>query len=155
MSNDSGPVELDEIDKAIIRMLQVDGRIPYSKLGPGVGLSQAAARQRVQRLVESGVMQVVAVTDPSMLGFDLQAMVGLNIDGDVEAVANEIAELADVDYVVATAGRFDVICEVVCADRSALHELVNSRIRAVDGVRSTEVLTYLHLVKQTYAWGAR
>ena len=155
MSTAGEPLDLDDIDKRIIRMLQLDGRAPYSRLAPEVGLSQAAVRNRVQRLIDRGVMQVVAVTDPSMVGFDLQAMVGVSVDGDVVEVASALAELGDVDYVVATAGRFDVICEVVCTDTDALHDLVNEQIRAIEGVRSTEVLTYLRLVKQTYAWGAR
>ena len=147
--------ELDPTDKAIIRALQIDGRAPYSKLGPAVGLSQAAVRQRVQRLVESGVMQVVAVTDPATLGFAVQAMVAITVSGDVRAVAAELEELDEVDYVVMTAGRFDVLAEVVCTDTHHLLDVVNDRIRAIPNVSGTEVFTYLNLVKQTYSWGVR
>lgn len=147
--------ELDPTDKAIIRALQIDGRAPYSKLGPAVGLSQAAVRQRVQRLVESGVMQVVAVTDPATLGFAVQAMVAISVSGDVRAVAAELEELDEVDYVVMTAGRFDVLAEVVCTDTHHLLDVVNDRIRAIPNVSGTEVFTYLNLVKQTYSWGVR
>lgn len=147
--------ELDPTDKAIIRALQIDGRAPYSKLGPAVGLSQAAVRQRVQRLVESGVMQVVAVTDPATLGFPVQAMVAITVSGDVRAVAAELEELDEVDYVVMTAGRFDVLAEVVCTDTHHLLDVVNDRIRAIPNVSGTEVFTYLNLVKQTYSWGVR
>lgn len=147
--------ELDPTDKAIIRALQIDGRAPYSKLGPAVGLSQAAVRQRVQRLVESGVMQVVAVTDPATLGFAVQAMVAISVSGDVRAVAAVLEELEEVDYVVMTAGRFDVLAEVVCTDMHHLLDVVNDRIRAIPNVSGTEVFTYLNLVKQTYSWGAR
>jgi len=146
-------IELDEVDKAVIRALQTDGRTPYSKLGPMVGLSQAAVRQRVQRLIERGVMQVVAVTDPAMLGLGLQAMVGVRVEGDTRAVADRIATSVDVDYVVITAGRFDLLVEVVAPDAGALLDLVTVAIRDVPGVVSTEILTYLKLVKQTYAWG--
>ena len=149
------PVELDPVDKAIIRALQEDGRTPYSKLGPAVGLSQAAVRQRVQRLVDRGVMQVVAVTDPAMLGLGLQAMVGVTITGDVRPVADAVAALAEVEYVVITAGRYDLMVEVVCADTGHLLDLVNDRLRTIDGVTSTEIFTYLSLVKQTYSWGVR
>jgi Lrp/AsnC family transcriptional regulator, regulator for asnA, asnC and gidA len=152
---DAGPVTLDEIDKAVIRELQVDGRLSYAQLGPLVGLSQAAVRQRVQRLIDRGVMQVVAVTDPQMLGFSVQALVGLRVDGDVRAVARSIADLAEVDYVVVTAGRFDILAEVVCEDNEQLLDLVNDVLRAQPGVRSSEVFTYLHLEKQTYSWGTR
>ena len=147
--------DLDDTDKAIIRALQIDGRRPYSKLGPAVGLSQAAVRQRVQRLIDRGVMQVVAVTDPATLGFAVQAMVAVSVTGDVRAVADQLGDLPEVEYVVITAGRFDLLVEVVCSDTHHLLQVVNDRIRAVDGGTSTEVFTYLHLVKQTYSWGVR
>jgi Lrp/AsnC family transcriptional regulator, regulator for asnA, asnC and gidA len=151
--SDELPVVLDDIDKAIIRELQLDGRTPYAKLGPAVGLSQAAVRQRVQRLIENGVMQVVAVTDPLMLGFKLEAMIGIEVDGDMRAVASKLAEVDNVDYVVVTTGRFDLVVEVVCRDHEELLHIINDVIRAVPGVRATETFTYLHLEKQTYSWG--
>jgi len=150
--SDAGAVDLDDVDKAIIRALQSDGRIPYSKLGPTVGLSQAAVRQRVQRLTDRGVMQIVAVTDPSMLGLGLQAMVGVQVHGDVRAAADAVAAVPQVEYVVITAGRYDLLVEIVAADPSALLDLVEG-IRSAPGVVSTEILTYLKLVKQTYTWG--
>jgi Lrp/AsnC family transcriptional regulator for asnA, asnC and gidA len=150
---DKPTVVLDDIDKAIIRELQLDGRTPYAKLGPAVGLSQAAARQRVQRLIENGVMQVVAVTDPLMLGFKLEALIGVEVDGDLRAVASKLAEVDNVDYVVVTTGRFDLVVEVVCRDHGELLNLINDVVRAIPGVRATETFTYLHLEKQTYSWG--
>lgn len=147
--------ELDHVDKAIISALQLDGRAPYSKLGPAVGLSQAAVRQRVQRLIESGVMQVVAVTDPATLGFAVQAMVAITVTGDVREVAAEVEKLEEVEYVVITAGRFDLLVEIVCTDTHHLLDVVNDRIRAIPNVSTTEVFTYMSLVKQTYSWGVR
>lgn len=149
------PVSLDEIDKAIVRELQLDGRAAYAKLGPAVGLSQAAVRQRVQRLIESGVMQVVAVTDPLTLGFGLQAMIGLEVDGDLRKVAEKLAEDESISYVVITSGRFDLLLEVVCTGNEELLQIINEVIRTTPGVRNTEVFTYLHLEKQTYSWGTR
>lgn len=153
-----GPTEsvtLDDIDKAIVRELQVDGRMPYAQLGPKVGLSQAAVRQRVQRLISSGVMQVVAVTDPLRLGFTLQAMVGIRATGDVRALAERLAKVPEIDYVVVTSGRFDLLLEVVCEGHEELFELLNDEVRSVEGVLTAEVFTYLHLEKQTYSWGTR
>lgn len=147
------PVAIDEIDKAIIRELQLDGRLPYAKLGPKVGLSQAAVRQRVQRLIEAGVMEVVAVTDPLTLGFGLQAMVGISVDGDLRTVAAKLAQVDEVAYVVVTSGRYDLLVEVVCRDTEQLLGVVNDVIRDLPGVRTTETFTYLHLEKQTYSWG--
>ncbi|MGH9262903.1 MAG: Lrp/AsnC family transcriptional regulator [Acidimicrobiales bacterium] len=146
-------IAIDEIDKAIIRELQLDGRTAYARLGPAVGLSQAAVRQRVQRLIESGVMQVVAVTDPLTLGFGLRAMVGVTVDGDLRRAAAELAKIDEVAYVVVTSGRFDLLVEVVCRDNEQLLALVNDGVRAIPGVRTTETFTYLHLEKQTYSWG--
>jgi Lrp/AsnC family transcriptional regulator, regulator for asnA, asnC and gidA len=146
---------LDAIDKAIIRALQVDGRMSYAKLGPRVGLSQAAVRQRVQRLTESGAMQVVAVTDPLSVGFTVQAMIGVQADGDLRTLGASLAAVGEIDYVVVASGRYDLLLEVVCEDSDHLLALVNDVIRTTPGVRSAEVFTYLDLVKQTYSWGTR
>ena len=143
------------MSKAIIESLQSDGRRSYAGIGQSVGLSEAAVRQRVQRLVDGGVMQIVAVTDPMQLGFTRQAMIGVRCQGDATRVAEKLAKVAAVDYVVLTAGSFDIIVEVVCADDSELLELLNTEIRAVPGVSSTETLVYLKLVKQQYNWGTR
>ena len=146
---------LDDTSKAIIEQLQEDGRRPYATIGKAVGLSEAAVRQRVQKLVDSGVMQIVAVTDPTQTGFARQAMIALSIAGDVEQVADELAAIDEVDYIVVTAGSFDIIAEVVVEDDAHLLTLVNRRIRAIPGVTRTETFLYLKLVKQTYNWGAR
>lgn len=148
----TAPIDIDEVDKAIIRHLQEDGRMPYSRLGPAVGLSQAAVRQRVQRLIEKGVMLVVAITDPVTLGFAVQAMIGIGVEGSVRAVADALSALHEVEYVVITAGRFDLLVELVCKDMRALFDVVNDRIRPVKGVRSTEIFTYLALAKRSYSW---
>jgi Lrp/AsnC family transcriptional regulator, regulator for asnA, asnC and gidA len=147
-------IVLDDIFKRIIEQLQADGRQSYAAIGKAVGLSEAAVRQRVQRLQEAGVMQIVAVTDPLTLGFRRQAMIGLKCDGDLEKVADVLAEMAEIDYVVITAGSFDLLLEVVCEDDDHLLEIM-SRVRGVPSVKSTETLVYLKLRKQTYTWGTR
>ena len=146
---------LDDVSKAIIEQLQQDGRRSYAAIGKVVGLSEAAVRQRVQRLVDSGVMQVVAVTDPLELGFARQAMVGIRVTGQLEPVADALAELPEVDYVVITAGSFDLLAEVVCESDDHLLSLISGKIRTIDGVVSTETFMYLRLRKQTYSWGVR
>ena len=157
LSRPSGPktVQLDEVSKAIIEQLQGDGRRSYAEIGKAVGLSEAAVRQRVQKLTDAGVMQVVAVTDPLQLGFYRQAMVGIRVSGDTTVVAQALSELAAVDYVVLTAGSFDILAEVVCETDDDLIELLNREIRAIDGVQSTETFVYLKLQKQFYNWGTR
>ena len=146
---------LDEVSKAIIEQLQQDGRRSYAAIGKVVGLSEAAVRQRVQRLVDSGVMQVVAVTDPLELGFARQAMVGIRVNGQLEPVADALAELPEVDYVVITAGSYDLLAELVCESDDHLLSLISGKIRTIEGVVSTETFMYLQLRKQTYSWGVR
>ena len=145
--------KLDNVDRAIISALQVDGRMSYAELGPRVGMSQAAVRQRVNRLIDRGVMQVVAVTDPLSLGLSTQAMVGITVSGDVRTVAAAVADLVEAEYVLITAGRFDVLAEVLCEDNDALLTLVNDRILQIDGVASTEVSPVLKMEKLTFSWG--
>lgn len=148
-------VVLDATSKAIIEQLQQDGRRAYATVGRAVGLSEAAVRQRVQRLRDTGVVQIVAVTDPLQVGFSRQAMIGIRVEGDLESVADELAAMDEVDYVVITAGSFDLLAEVVCEDDGHLLDVLNTRIRAIPGVRGTETFVYLKLRKQTYTWGTR
>jgi Lrp/AsnC family transcriptional regulator for asnA, asnC and gidA len=147
--------QIDDVSKAIIEQLQVDGRRSYAEIGKAVGLSEAAVRQRVQKLTESGVMQIVAVTDPMQLGFYRQAMIGVRVTGDTRAVADKLAAMPAVDYVVLTAGSFDILAEVVCENDLDLIDMLNSEIRTLDGVLSTETFVYLKLHKQFYNWGTR
>ncbi|WP_326820608.1 Lrp/AsnC family transcriptional regulator [Streptosporangium sp. NBC_01639] len=149
-----GPVVLDEISKQIIEQLQGDGRKPYAAIGKAVGLSEAAVRQRVQRLLDAGVMQIVAVTDPLILGFPRQAMIGIKCEGDLEMVADELSAIQEIDYVVLTAGSLDIMVEVVCESDQHLLEILG-KIRAIPTVRATETFVYLKLHKQTYSWGTR
>jgi Lrp/AsnC family transcriptional regulator for asnA, asnC and gidA len=147
-------IVLDDVSRSIIEQLQQDGRRSYARIAAAVGLSEAAVRQRVQRLLDAGVMQIVAVTDPMQVGFARQALVSVRSSGDARLVADRLATLPEVDYVVVTAGSFDVLLEVVCEDDDHLLDTV-ARIRGVDGVASTETSVYLGLRKQTYAWGTR
>ena len=147
--------DLDDISKAIIAQLQQDGRRSYASIGKAVGLSEAAVRQRVQRLTEGGVMQIVAVTDPLQLGFARQAMVGIRVTGALEPVADALSEISEVDYVVLTAGSYDLLAEVVCESDEHLLEIISHQIRGIPGVAGTETLVYLKLRKQTYSWGVR
>ena len=150
-----GNPPLDDVSKAIIEQLQQDGRRPYAAIGKAVGLSEAAVRHRVQRLLDSGVMQVVAVTNPLQVGFPRAAMIGITVEGDLEAVAAEVEALPEVDYLVICAGGFDLMAEVVAEDDDHLLEILNRRIRPIAGVKRTETFVYLQLRKQIYTWGTR
>jgi Lrp/AsnC family transcriptional regulator for asnA, asnC and gidA len=149
------PSSLDDVSKAIIAQLQQDGRRSYASIGKAVGLSEAAVRQRVQRLIESGVMQIVAVTDPLQLGFARQAMVGIRVTGALEPVADALSAIREVAYVVLTAGSYDLLAEVVCESDEHLLDIISNEIRGIPGVAGTETLVYLKLRKQTYSWGVR
>ena len=146
---------LDSISKAIIEQLQSDGRRAYARIASVVGLSEAAVRQRVARLVDAGVMQIVAVTDPLELGFARQAMLGVTVDGPLQPVVAALSGLEEVVYVVVTAGDFDVLVEVVGTSDAHLLELVTSRIRPIPGIKAIHTYLYLELAKQTYTWGVR
>ncbi|MGH1522640.1 Lrp/AsnC family transcriptional regulator [Leifsonia sp. L25] len=154
-TNGTKAATIDDVSKAIIEQLQVDGRKSYAEIGKAVGLSEAAVRQRVQKLTESGVMQIVAVTDPMQLGFYRQAMIGVRVTGDTLVIADKLAAMPAVDYVVLTAGTYDILAEVVCENDLDLITMLNSEIRTLEGVLSTETFVYLKLHKQFYNWGTR
>jgi Lrp/AsnC family transcriptional regulator for asnA, asnC and gidA len=147
-------VRLDATAKRIIELLQEDGRISYAAIAKAVGLSEAAARARVQKLLDSDVMQVVAVTDPTQVGFTRQAMIGVRTEGDPMKVGDRLAEVSEVDYVVTTAGSFDLLVEVVCEDDPHLLDVIR-QVRELEGVVSSETFVYLKLNKQHYNWGTR
>jgi Lrp/AsnC family transcriptional regulator for asnA, asnC and gidA len=149
-----GPPRLDATAKRIIELLQEDGRISYAAIAKAVGLSEAAARARVQKLLDSEIMQIVAVTDPTQVGFTRQAMIGVRTEGDLMKVGDRLAEVEEVDYVVTTAGSFDLLVEVVCEDDPHLLDVIR-QIRELEGVVSSETFVYLKLNKQHYNWGTR
>ena len=147
---------LDDLDKSIIQCLQLDGRRPYAQIGRQLKVPEATVRQRAERLISRGVVQVVGVTDPLAMGFQQPALIGLKVDpGKLAGIADEIAALDEVTYVVITAGRYDLFCEVVCEDNDHLLRVLTEQFAGIDGIRSTETLVELRFVKESYQWGAR
>lgn len=155
MSPKTPPSALDDISKRIVELLQEDGRRPYAEIAREVGLSEAAARQRVQRLTESGLIQIVAVTDPLQLGFHRMSMIGIRVSGDPRAIAEELTAIPELAYVVVTLGTFDILVEAVCEDDDHLLDLIATRIRTIPGIIQTESLLYAGLYKDLYNWGTR
>jgi Lrp/AsnC family transcriptional regulator for asnA, asnC and gidA len=148
--------EVSDLDKRIIEHLQADGRRPFTQIAAELGVSEAAVRARTNRLIERGIMQVVGVTDPLKLGFHQMAMIGVRCESaELVTVADQIAAMPEVDYVVITAGTYDLLVETVCEDNEALLRFLTDKLRALDGVRETETFVYLRMVKQTYQWGTR
>ena len=147
---------LDDLDKSIIKALQLDGRRPYAQIGRQLQIPEATVRQRAERLISRGIVQVVGVTDPLAMGFQQPALIGLKVEpGKLEEIAEEIAKLDEVTYLVVTAGRFDLVCEVVCEDNDHLLRVLTEQFAAIKGIRSTETLVELRFVKESYRWGTR
>jgi Lrp/AsnC family transcriptional regulator for asnA, asnC and gidA len=149
----STPRRIDALDQGIIEALQENGRESFRAIAARLGVSEATVRARYARLCEDDILQVVGVTNPLGLGFE-QALIGVKTAGSPQPVADEISSWVEADYVVVTAGQYDLVVEVVAADRRALLDVTN-RMRALDGVVSTETFLYLDLVKQLYDWGTR
>jgi Lrp/AsnC family transcriptional regulator, regulator for asnA, asnC and gidA len=147
---------LDDLDKAIIRCLQLDGRRPYAQIGRELKVPEATVRQRAERLISRRVVQVVGVTDPLAMGFQQPALIGLKVDAvRLEEIAQKIGALDEVTYLVVTAGRFDLMCEVVCEDNDHLLRVLTEDLAKIRGIRSTETLVELRFVKESYPWGTR
>lgn len=146
-------MNLDDTDRVIVGLLQVDGRMPFTQIAAEVGLTEGAIRRRVQRLTASGAIQIVAVADPVALSDRRVAMLVIRITGDAERTAKWMARLPEVEYLVATAGRFDLMGEVMVDDDEHLMRVL-SKLRARSDIAEAEALPCLKLFKQTFAWGA-
>jgi Lrp/AsnC family transcriptional regulator for asnA, asnC and gidA len=146
-----GPRRIDALDQGIIEALQANGREPFRRIATRLGVSEATVRARYTRLSADDILQVVAVTNPLGLGFE-QALVGVKTAGSPQPVADQIAAWPEADYVVVSAGQYDLLVELVAVDRHELLELTN-RMRALEGVVTTETFLYLDMVKQLYDWG--
>ena len=148
--------DISDLDKRIIEHLQQDGRRPFTQIAAELGVSEAAVRARTNRLVDRGILQIVGVTDPLKLGFHQMAMIGVRCEAEqLMQVARELATFPEVDYVVITAGSYDLLVETVCEDNDALLRFLAERLRKIPGVRETETFVYLRMIKQTYQWGTR
>src|SRR6478736_7227965 len=151
-----GADDVSALDKRIIEHLQADGRRPFTQIAAELGVSEAAVRARTNRLIEKGILQVVGVTDPLKLGFQQWAMIGVRVEAArLIEVAEEIAAFPETDYVVVTAGTYDILVECVAEDNEALLRFLSEKLRKIQGVRDTETFVYLRLMKQSYQWGTR
>ncbi|HMC39963.1 MAG TPA: Lrp/AsnC family transcriptional regulator [Acidimicrobiales bacterium] len=146
---------LDPISKKIIRELQQDGRRSYAAIARAVGLSEAATRQRVQRLIDERIIQIAAITDPNAIGFHRMALLGIKVEGDIRGVADKLSGLQEAEYVVICGGQFDILVELLCEDDEHLLRTLDDEVRTIPGVRSTETFIYLKVAKESYEWGTR
>ena len=149
----SAAMELDNIDKQLLRSLQKNGRTPYAELGEEVGLTAPAVRARIQRMRDKGVLQIVAVTDPIALGHTESAILGVRIDGDTRRVADALGKIPNVVYMVITVGGYDLICEIICQSREEFSHLVQTQIREIPGIRSVDAFPYTDIHTHRFTWG--
>jgi Lrp/AsnC family transcriptional regulator, regulator for asnA, asnC and gidA len=150
-----GRGSLDPVSRRIIEQLQQDGRRSYAAIARAVGLSEAATRQRVQRLIDDHVVQIVTITDPAAVGFDRMALLGVNVEGDIRTVADKLSALPEAECVVICGGQFDILVELICVDDEHLLRTIDEYVRTIPGVRSTETFIYLKVAKESYQWGTR
>ncbi len=145
--------KIDEIDLQIIKFLSEDGRTPFAQIAKQLGVSTGMIRQRYHRLAEEGVLQIVAVTNPLLMGFATMAQVGVKAEvRRLEEIAEEIAKFEEVIYLVLVTGSYDLHVEVVCRDKTHLLNFLSKKLHAVEGVKEAETFMYLRIAKENYGW---
>ncbi|MFH2101939.1 MAG: Lrp/AsnC family transcriptional regulator [Chloroflexota bacterium] len=143
--------KLDDVDHKIIEALQKDGRVPFAQIARQLSVSPGMIRQRYNRLVEAGVLRVVAITNPLRIGYNRMALVGIRAEGrKLLEVSRQIAELDEVIYLIITSGAYDIIAEVICKDQEHLLTFLTERLYAIDGIRETESFIHLKILKEIY-----
>ncbi|MCK5646491.1 MAG: Lrp/AsnC family transcriptional regulator [Anaerolineales bacterium] len=146
--------QTDEIDLEIINILNEDGRTPFAQIAKRLGVSPGMIRMRYDRMVKEGVLQVVAVTNPLLMGFSTMAHIGVKVNVNrLQEIADRIATFEEVIYLVLVTGSYDLFIEAVCRDKNHLMDFLMKKLHAVEGVRDTETFIYLHIVKESYDWG--
>jgi Lrp/AsnC family transcriptional regulator, regulator for asnA, asnC and gidA len=145
---------LDHIDRRVVAALQVDGRRSLASIAEELDVAESVVRYRVQRLENSGVLQVVGIADPLKIGFDLMAMVGVQVrPGEIASVAAALTQLRETSYVAAVAGQYDLFVELVCRDTAHFQQLLTLGLHRIDGVVRTESFLILEIHKMAYGWG--
>lgn len=148
-----GQAKIDRIDQKIIKILNKDGRTPFAQIAKQLGVSTGMIRQRYQRLVQGGVLQIVAITNPLLMGFAIMAQIGVKADVKrLEEIADEIAQFEEVVYLVLLTGSYDLHVEVVCRDKAHLLNFLTKKLHAVSGVKEAETFMYLRIAKENYGW---
>ncbi|MBG7610548.1 MAG: Lrp/AsnC family transcriptional regulator [Anaerolineae bacterium] len=145
---------LDEKDRAIISYLQYDGRTPFTKIATELGFTEGMVRRRVNRLVDSGQLQIVGIVQPSEMGWNEAGMIGINVQSNlISEVAEAIGKLPEVSYLFQAAGEFDFFAEVYCRDREHFVSFLNNKLQKIPGVNRTQSFLILKMHKLSYRWG--
>ena len=144
-------VSLDEIDQHILDAMRKDGRAAFAQIAAKLKVSPGMIRQRYNRLVDTGLLKVVAISNPLQRGFKTMALIGIRTDGNkMLDVADAISKLKEVVYLVVVSGRFDIMAEVICRDHEDLLKFITEKLYVIDGVRESETFMHLKIVKEIY-----
>ena len=142
---------MDNIDLEIIKSLQIDGRTPFTEIAKKMDVSEGTVRNRVSRLVESKIIQIVGLVDPYQLGYDAPALIGISVQPTMlESAASQIAKFPEVSYLIMVSGEFDLIVEVMCRNRDELATFLSQRLRTVPGIIRTQTSMILRTFKMAY-----
>ena len=146
---------LDAIDSTIIRILQSDGRAPFTTVAKQLGISEGAVRNRVGQLIESKVLRIIGVADPMALGYDAYAMIGLKVAAshDPEKAAHYFRDRDEVTYVIFVAGRYDLLIEVICETHDQLAQFLREHCYSRKDLISIEPMVGLAMYKNMLKWG--
>lgn len=142
---------LDDIDLKIIAALRQDGRVPFAQIAEQLNVSPGMIRMRYNRLIETGVLKIVAISNPLRMGYNTMALIGIRAEGQrLMEIADKIAALEEVIYLIVTSGSYDIIAEVICRDRAHLLQFLTERLYQIEGVRESETFMHLKIVKEVY-----
>lgn len=145
---------LDDLDRDIISFLQYDGRMPFTQIATELGITEGTVRRRVRQLTNNGLMQIVAIVEPHVMGWEEAAMIGISVKTSlISSIADEIAKLPEVAYLFQAAGEFDLVAEVFCKDREHFVSFLNNKLQQIPGVERTQSFMILKMHKLSYRWG--
>lgn len=148
-----GTIELDDVDRRIMKLLRHDARLSYAHVARTVGLSEPTVRKRIDRLVRAGAIINAARINPAPIGFPIDAMIGISVvRGRVKEVGRRLAEMENVAYVAYVAGNFDIIIEAFLPHTEGLFKFLNEDLEKIDGIASTQTWNVLRTEKSFYNW---
>lgn len=149
-------MKIDRLDHRLIACLQRDGRRPFSHIAQELGVSEGTIRQRYQRLIDNGILEVVGVADPARMGFHTMAMIGIRVDNSrtTHDIAEEIAAFPEVSYAAMSTGSFDLLIEVISESNEEFVQFLTEKLHLVAGIARTETFMLLKVYKTSLdSWG--
>ena len=152
--NSTHSKKLDRVDCQLVRLLQKDGRMPNNAIAQELDISEFTVRRRLKRLLETGIIKIVAVANPIDLGFEIAGNLKIKIDlKKANQVLHKLKKIDSLIWVALTTGGTDIDVEFVARSLNEFHELIFKKISKIDGVQSTETSLMVDLVKDAYDWG--